>query len=338
MRPASSNCCGTTRPSGRCRYTISSVENVYAAAGGMTLNIAGRENAKGVEIAGAIKPTTAWKFWGNFAYVDARYADYDFIGGSFSGNTPPNVPSHRRQCRRLLSFRHQTAGRTRDVGALCRQPFQFRRQHGDHGRRIRLPTLMSLSTSRNISSRRSIRPALRFGFETCSTGDMRSGAIRSIPIRSCSARRGPMNWRRRSNGSCNGRLFNHESPCSAASLARRRLLPAVCDVVCERHRDAFRSVSVADGDGTLCGVIADRCCAASRTVRIEAVAASHITEARRIRLIQRADGPVYIVFGSSKPVAVHAADLSDAAVTSEPVALDIAKAHARRARHRRGAC
>jgi len=67
-------------------------ENVYAAAGGMTLNIAGQEKAKGIEIAAAIKPTTAWKFWGNFAYVDARYADYDFTGGSFSGNTPPNVP------------------------------------------------------------------------------------------------------------------------------------------------------------------------------------------------------------------------------------------------------
>jgi len=67
-------------------------QNVYAAAGGMTLNIAGQENATGVEIAAAVKPTTAWKFWGNFAYVDARYADYDFTGGSFSGNAPPNVP------------------------------------------------------------------------------------------------------------------------------------------------------------------------------------------------------------------------------------------------------
>ena len=67
-------------------------QNVYAAAGGMTLNIAGQENATGVEIAAAVKPTTAWKFWGNFAYVDARYADYDFTSGSFSGNTPPNVP------------------------------------------------------------------------------------------------------------------------------------------------------------------------------------------------------------------------------------------------------
>ena len=68
-------------------------QNVYAAAGGMMLNIAGQENAKGVEIAGAIKPTTAWKFWGNFAFVNARYADYDFAGGSYSGNTPPNVPA-----------------------------------------------------------------------------------------------------------------------------------------------------------------------------------------------------------------------------------------------------
>ncbi len=68
-------------------------QNVYAAAGGMTLNIAGQENAKGVEIAGAIKPTTALKFWGNFAFVNARYADYEFAGGSFSGNTPPNVPA-----------------------------------------------------------------------------------------------------------------------------------------------------------------------------------------------------------------------------------------------------
>ena len=60
----------------------------------------------------------------------------------------------------------------------------------------------------------------------------------------------------------------------------------------------------------------------------EAVAASHILDAQRVRLIQRTDGLVYIVSGSSKPMAVHAADLSNAAVTSEPVALEIAKAHA----------
>ena len=67
-------------------------KNVYAAAGGMTLNLAGRQQSKGVEIAAAIRPTEAWTFWGNFAYVDARYADFVFDGGSFTGNTPPNVP------------------------------------------------------------------------------------------------------------------------------------------------------------------------------------------------------------------------------------------------------
>jgi iron complex outermembrane recepter protein len=67
-------------------------KNVYAAAGGMQLNIAGKEEAKGVELSAAVRVTDAWRVWGNIAYVDARYADYDFAGGSFSGNTPPNVP------------------------------------------------------------------------------------------------------------------------------------------------------------------------------------------------------------------------------------------------------
>ena len=61
----------------------------------------------------------------------------------------------------------------------------------------------------------------------------------------------------------------------------------------------------------------------------EAVGASHFVDARRLRLFQRADGPVYMVTGASKPAAVHAADLSDASVRSKQVALQIAKAHAR---------
>lgn len=67
-------------------------KNVYAAAGGMQLNIAGRQESRGVELAGSIHPIEPLRLWGNIAYVDARYADYDFAGGSFSGNTPPNVP------------------------------------------------------------------------------------------------------------------------------------------------------------------------------------------------------------------------------------------------------
>lgn len=67
-------------------------KNVYAAAGGMQLNIAGRQQSKGVELAASVRPIEPLRLWGNIAYVDARYADYNFVGGSFSGNTPPNVP------------------------------------------------------------------------------------------------------------------------------------------------------------------------------------------------------------------------------------------------------
>ncbi|QQO12717.1 TonB-dependent receptor [Bradyrhizobium diazoefficiens] len=67
-------------------------KNVYAAAGGMALNIAGRQESKGVELAASVRPIEPLRLWGNIAYVDARYADYNFVGGSFSGNTPPNVP------------------------------------------------------------------------------------------------------------------------------------------------------------------------------------------------------------------------------------------------------
>ena len=61
----------------------------------------------------------------------------------------------------------------------------------------------------------------------------------------------------------------------------------------------------------------------------EAVTASGVREAQRARLLQRADGPVYITTGASKLVALHAGDLSDASVKSEQLALDIARAHAR---------
>ena len=66
--------------------------NVYAAAGGQSLNIAGKQRSKGVELSAAVRPTRAWNLWGNVAYTDAKYADFTFLGGSFSGNTPPNVP------------------------------------------------------------------------------------------------------------------------------------------------------------------------------------------------------------------------------------------------------
>ena len=66
--------------------------NVFAAQGGQTLNLAGKQLSNGVELAAALRPTWQWNLWSNVAYTRARYADYLFPGGSFSGNTPPNVP------------------------------------------------------------------------------------------------------------------------------------------------------------------------------------------------------------------------------------------------------
>lgn len=66
---------------------------VYAAQGGQSLNIAGKQQSSGIELSLAARPTRQWTVWGNIARTNARYADYEFASGSFSGNTPPNVPS-----------------------------------------------------------------------------------------------------------------------------------------------------------------------------------------------------------------------------------------------------
>jgi hypothetical protein len=62
----------------------------------------------------------------------------------------------------------------------------------------------------------------------------------------------------------------------------------------------------------------------------QAVTASGIADAARVRLLQRSDGPVYVVSGASGVTALHADDLSSAAVRSERLAVTIAVDHARR--------
>jgi len=62
----------------------------------------------------------------------------------------------------------------------------------------------------------------------------------------------------------------------------------------------------------------------------EAVAASGIGPGARVRLFQRADGPVFLVSTASRLVALRATDLGDAAVRSAQVALAIAVDHAKR--------
>ncbi|UWU95466.1 PepSY domain-containing protein [Bradyrhizobium sp. CB1015] len=62
---------------------------------------------------------------------------------------------------------------------------------------------------------------------------------------------------------------------------------------------------------------------------VDAVAASGIADATRVRLIQRSDGPVYVVSGSAGSRAVRASDGGEASVASADVALTIVQAYSR---------
>jgi hypothetical protein len=63
--------------------------------------------------------------------------------------------------------------------------------------------------------------------------------------------------------------------------------------------------------------------------RRDAVAASGIGGVTRVALLQRADGPIYVVSGGGHVAALHADDLTPADVRTADLALAIATAHAR---------
>jgi iron complex outermembrane recepter protein len=72
--------------------------DVYVPESGQIFNVAGKIASKGVELAGAINPFGGLKLWGNVSFLHTRFVDFSFIDGngvfqSYSGNTPPNVPS-----------------------------------------------------------------------------------------------------------------------------------------------------------------------------------------------------------------------------------------------------
>jgi hypothetical protein len=62
----------------------------------------------------------------------------------------------------------------------------------------------------------------------------------------------------------------------------------------------------------------------------DAVAASGIAGAPRVALLQRTDGPIYVVSGGGRRVALRAGDLTPADVRTADLALEIAVDHARR--------
>jgi iron complex outermembrane receptor protein len=67
-------------------YTITR-KNVYVFLTNATATLAGDVGTKGVEAAAAVRPFAGWKLWGNVAFTQSRYQDFDV----YTGNTPSNV-------------------------------------------------------------------------------------------------------------------------------------------------------------------------------------------------------------------------------------------------------
>jgi iron complex outermembrane receptor protein len=72
--------------------------NVYVQTSDTTFSLAGEIATKGIELAGAVRPIDGLKLWGNVAWTQARYEDFDNVVDpltgavvSWTGNTPSNV-------------------------------------------------------------------------------------------------------------------------------------------------------------------------------------------------------------------------------------------------------
>jgi iron complex outermembrane receptor protein len=79
----------------RAEWTFSAYDidrhNVYVQTSDTTFSLAGEIATKGIELAGAVRPIENLRLWGNLALTQARYVNFDFAGGSWTGNTPSNV-------------------------------------------------------------------------------------------------------------------------------------------------------------------------------------------------------------------------------------------------------
>jgi iron complex outermembrane receptor protein len=61
--------------------------NVYVFLTNAVATLAGEVRTRGVELAGAVRPVENLKLWGNVAFTQSEYGDFDV----FTGNTPSNV-------------------------------------------------------------------------------------------------------------------------------------------------------------------------------------------------------------------------------------------------------
>ena len=97
-------------------------KNVYVPESGITFNLAGKIASKGFEVAAAANPIGGLKLWGNAAIVQSRFVDFSYTDGngvfqSYSGMTPPNVPSFIANAG--ASYRFDTAWPV-EIGASMR--------------------------------------------------------------------------------------------------------------------------------------------------------------------------------------------------------------------------
>ena len=61
--------------------------NVYVFLTNAVATLAGEVRTRGVELAGAVRPVDNLKLWGNVAFTQSEFGDFD----AFTGNTPSNV-------------------------------------------------------------------------------------------------------------------------------------------------------------------------------------------------------------------------------------------------------
>jgi len=62
-------------------------QNVYVQVTNAIATLAGSIHTQGVELAGAVRPIENVKLWGNVAFTDSKYGNFD----TFTGNTPSDV-------------------------------------------------------------------------------------------------------------------------------------------------------------------------------------------------------------------------------------------------------
>lgn len=86
----------------KAEFTVSAFDierkNVYVPESGIQFVVAGKVASKGFEIAAAVNPVGGLRLWGNAAIVQSRFVNFDYVDDngvpqSYSGKTPPNVPS-----------------------------------------------------------------------------------------------------------------------------------------------------------------------------------------------------------------------------------------------------